>query len=333
MDPITLALANKYTAETAEGMGAVKGKDGKDGVSPTVTTTPIDGGTKVTITDASGPHSFDVMDGKDGTGSGGAGEDGATFIPSVSKSGIISWTNDGNLPNPEPVNIKGPDGEDGVGVPPGGAAGQILSKKTAADYDTQWIDAPQGGGGTDLTGGDGVTIKNSVINIDTPVRGILTEAEFNALPESERNSGLYFLEKETTEGGGSSGGGYEEVYSTEERRIGTWIDGKPLYRKTYKTYSPFSKGSWYKISDVPNDMDLLIDLKGGMFIGGSTTLPNARIQLPIPYLESSAAYITIQVRIDGVYMIVAHPGDALCNRSVVFSIEYTKTTDEPEVTI
>lgn len=25
----------------------------------------------------------------------------------------------------------------------------------------------------------------------------------------------------------------EEVYSTEETRIGTWIDGKPLYRKTY----------------------------------------------------------------------------------------------------
>lgn len=34
-------------------------------------------------------------------------------------------------------------------------------------------------------------------------------------------------------GGGSGGGGSgaEEVYSTEETRIGTWIDGKPLYRK------------------------------------------------------------------------------------------------------
>lgn len=27
------------------------------------------------------------------------------------------------------------------------------------------------------------------------------------------------------------GGGAAEVYSTEETRIGTWIDGKPLYRK------------------------------------------------------------------------------------------------------
>lgn len=31
MDPITLALANKYTAETAEGMGAVQGKPGPQG--------------------------------------------------------------------------------------------------------------------------------------------------------------------------------------------------------------------------------------------------------------------------------------------------------------
>lgn len=70
MDPITLALANKYTAETAEGMGAVQGKPGKDGFSPTVAVSEITGGHNVTITDASGPHSFDVMDGESGSGTG-----------------------------------------------------------------------------------------------------------------------------------------------------------------------------------------------------------------------------------------------------------------------
>lgn len=49
---------------------------------------------------------------------GGSG-DGTTFIPSVSDEGIISWTNDGGLPNPEPVNIKGPQGNIG----PTGATG------------------------------------------------------------------------------------------------------------------------------------------------------------------------------------------------------------------
>ena len=53
--------------------------------------------------------------GEDGA-HGPAGEDGApgaTFIPSVSDEGVISWTNDGDLPNPESRNIKGPKGDDG----------------------------------------------------------------------------------------------------------------------------------------------------------------------------------------------------------------------------
>ncbi len=36
--------------------------------------------------------------------------DGTTFTPSVSAEGVISWTNNGNLANPSPVDIKGPQG-------------------------------------------------------------------------------------------------------------------------------------------------------------------------------------------------------------------------------
>lgn len=46
-------------------------------------------------------------------GSGVIGENGATFIPSVSADGVLSWTNDKGLDNPESVNIKGADGKDG----------------------------------------------------------------------------------------------------------------------------------------------------------------------------------------------------------------------------
>lgn len=41
------------------------------------------------------------------------GENGATFIPAISENGIISWTNDKDLNNPPPINIKGPQGEIG----------------------------------------------------------------------------------------------------------------------------------------------------------------------------------------------------------------------------
>lgn len=40
--------------------------------------------------------------------SGPKGDPGAVYTPSVSPEGLLSWTNDGGLPNPEPVNIKGP---------------------------------------------------------------------------------------------------------------------------------------------------------------------------------------------------------------------------------
>lgn len=40
-------------------------------------------------------------------------KDGTTYIPNVSAEGIISWANEQGLENPDPVNIKGPQGEPG----------------------------------------------------------------------------------------------------------------------------------------------------------------------------------------------------------------------------
>ena len=37
---------------------------------------------------------------------------------------------------------KGEPGQDGVGVPSGGTTGQVLSKKTNADNDTEWTTPP-----------------------------------------------------------------------------------------------------------------------------------------------------------------------------------------------
>lgn len=123
--------------------------DGAPGVSPTVAVTAITGGHRVTVTDADGTRSFDVLDGTDGDDGRGIasavlnadytltltytdgtsyttpsirgvkGEDGVTFTPAVSAAGVISWTNDGELPNPEPVNIKGAPGDPGTpGISP-----------------------------------------------------------------------------------------------------------------------------------------------------------------------------------------------------------------------
>lgn len=54
-----------------DGATGPAGAPGEDGFSPTVDVTEITGGHRVTITDADGPQSFDVMDGQDGGGGGG----------------------------------------------------------------------------------------------------------------------------------------------------------------------------------------------------------------------------------------------------------------------
>lgn len=44
-------------------------------------------------------------------GGGETGQDGTTFIPHVDDNGLLSWTNNGGMENPNPVNIRGPKGE------------------------------------------------------------------------------------------------------------------------------------------------------------------------------------------------------------------------------
>lgn len=50
---------------------------------------------------------------------GKPGDNGATFTPVVSENGDLSWSNNGGLPNPNTVNIRGPDGPKGDTGPQG----------------------------------------------------------------------------------------------------------------------------------------------------------------------------------------------------------------------
>lgn len=79
------------------------------------------------------------------------GQDGATFIPSVSDDGIISWTNDRDLQNPQPVNIKGEKGDKGdEGKTPikGVDYYTDADKQEIAEQAAELIDIPEGGGVT-----------------------------------------------------------------------------------------------------------------------------------------------------------------------------------------
>ena len=60
----------------------------------------------------------------------------------------------------------------------------------------------------------------------------LTQAEYDALTTEEKNNGtVYYITD-----GDDGNGGYQLIqpiiYSEEEREVGVWVDGKPLYQKT-----------------------------------------------------------------------------------------------------
>ena len=80
------------------------GSDGAAGFSPTVNVTKITGGHRVTITDANGAKTFDVMDGANGSGGSGGSGDMLKSVYDADNDGVVddaknASTLDGHSPN------------------------------------------------------------------------------------------------------------------------------------------------------------------------------------------------------------------------------------------
>ena len=98
----------------------------------------------------------------------------------------------------------------------------------------------------------------------------------------------------------------ENNYSTEEQRIGTWIDGKPLYQKTYECSEVVPYNSWTKSSILaPSNVARLISSQATTEI-------------------SVMNYISCSFE-DGYILLRNDRNDAVTVKSI--TIQYTKTTD------
>lgn len=94
----------------------------------------------------------------------GTTESCTVFYPNVSNEGIISWTNNGDLPNPKPVNIKGKDGNSGA---------DGVSATHAWNGTVLTITSASGTSSADLKGDPGKDGQSGIDGKDgyTPVKG------------------------------------------------------------------------------------------------------------------------------------------------------------------
>lgn len=162
-----------------------RGNTGQNGVTPTlaagnVETLEPDQPATASVT-GEGPEyqiNLGIPQGKTGeTGAQGVqgeiGPRGYTFTPAVDDAGNLSWTNDGGLPNPEEVNIKGPIGATGPQGNPGATPTITVGTVTTLEPG-QDATAEITGETPDLTlnlgipegqpGQDGVQLNDSAVN-------------------------------------------------------------------------------------------------------------------------------------------------------------------------
>ena len=123
-------------ADGKDGATGPAGADGKDGATGPQGRPGPKGDSFQTVVEDDGNGNITIR-ALTTEGTGTSGQNGYTFTPSVSAEGVISWTNDGDLENPTPVNIKGPAGATGAPGTPGakGADGKTPVKGT--DYFTE----------------------------------------------------------------------------------------------------------------------------------------------------------------------------------------------------
>ena len=105
-----------------------------------------------------------------------------------------------------------------------------------------------------------------------------------------------------------------DVYRTEEQKIGTWVDGKPLYRKVYVFNGSWSANTTGNFSVADLNIDTCVSLRGYL-----TSASHKNIGLD--FYNSSFNYVYMTAS-SVIYWRVAW-----ASTRNTFVIEYTKTTD------
>jgi len=201
-------------------------------------------------------------------------------------------------------------------LPTGGTTGQVLKKKTNTNYDVEWADESGGGGGS---GG------HTILNTDGTAVAQEDKLQFLGLNVTDDSTNG----KTKVEGIGLNSDSMDDIagassivpaviigdannYSTNEKVIGTWIDGKPLYQKTIvATTISWGTATPHGISSIKEIVD--IDCTLWTNLGA--------------YSLGRGGSIDIMVNITTTDYFINCTYNSFTSKKAYLTIKYTKTTD------
>lgn len=114
----------------------------------------------------------------------------------------------------------------------------------------------------------------------------------------------------------SPGNNRGDEYSIEGIPVGTWIDGKPIYRKVFTSISPNTINAIVQISDVFSEVDTCVNIRGLLNESNGSRIFN------IPDTHNDMVFDFYSKRVS---MVIRAEGYK--NKQVTVIFEYTKTTD------
>ena len=118
------------------------------------------------------------------------------------------------------------------------------------------------------------------------------------------------------------------MYSEEEKVVGCWTNGKPIYRKVIPFTFPTSPNVTVFKNVLPEDMEFLVSIRGKSS-GINQTNSNMDVFRDFPFYLSANDYVSIYVNYRNIYLYAG--SDVIswnATNSSVFIVEYTKSTDE-----
>lgn len=115
-------------------------------------------------------------------------------------------------------------------------------------------------------------------------------------------------------------------YSTTERLIGTWIDGKPLYEKTVQVTSIPNNNMTDTAHGISN-IDTIVDISGTLHTLASVASNNTWTQIPRIQDNATNANIGIEVNNTNIRLKGRTQNYAEIFDKAYVTIQYTKTTD------